>query len=200
MGKKTRVGKHEHKAGREKLVGSTLTAIALVIAMVVVLKLISVAFPDLAQQLSKLVEGYGLFGTFVAIFVGSSLLPFPTDAFFVSIVSLSANPLVILVIAIVASFLSGLVNYALASALSEAWVEKQLGKQLLGEAKHWFDSWGPWALVIFGTLPLSAIIDPLTFVAGLSKMNLGKFAVFSGISRILHFALLAFFALQAKGF
>lgn len=187
----------KHGKGRGNLVRSTLVAIGLVVLMLLALKLLSLAFPSLALDISKLVNGWGLFGVFVTIFIGSSLLPFPTDATFVVLVSTASNPMLVIAVSIIASFLSGLVNYALAFALTRSWVEQKMGKEPVEEAKEWLDAQGPWAIIIFGVIP-NPLIDTMTFVAGLGKMDLKKFALYSAVARTLHFGLLAYLALQTK--
>ncbi len=92
--------------------------------------------------------------------------------------------------AVIAATIGSFVNYFLAFFLSKKWVEKQFGKKVLGEAQAWFNQWGGWALIVFGVLPLTAVFDPLTFVAGVSRMEVRKFAVFIIASRVIHFAVL----------
>lgn len=176
---------------------STVIAIALVVAMLLALKLLSLALPNLAGDLAHLVNDWGLFGVFVVIFLGSSLLPFPTDAIFVLLVSTSSQPLPIVVVSIIASIISGLVNYALAFALTRGWVEKQMGKEAVRESKEFLDHWGHWAILIFGVIP-NPLIDTMTFVAGLGRMDLKKFALYCAIARVAHFGFLAYLALQTK--
>lgn len=187
----------EHRQRHAKLLKSTLVSVGLIVGMLLLLKLTSLAFPNLFGDLARAVNGWGLFGVFVLIFLGSSLLPFPTDATFVALVNTAANPLPIAAIAVIASFISGLVNYALALTLTRSWVEKRMGEDAVAEAKEWLDQWGAWAILIFGVIP-NPLIDAMTFVAGLGNMDLKKFALYSGIARALHFGLLAYLALQTK--
>ncbi|OIO25756.1 hypothetical protein AUJ14_03485 [Candidatus Micrarchaeota archaeon CG1_02_55_22] len=180
---------------RKELARSVLVAIGLIVAALVCLKALNYFFPDLFTGIQAAVAAYGLFGAFIVVLLGSSLAPFPTDAFFVSAVTLSPEPVLFVAVAMVAAFLGGFINYALAFYLSEAWVEKQVGKSVLAEAKGWFDHWGPFAIFFFGVLPISAIIDPLTFVAGLARMDVKTFALYSAAARVVHFGVLALIAL-----
>ncbi len=192
------VAANSSRHGRHaKLVKSSIVAVALIVAMLLALKLLPSVFPNLTADIGKFNNDWGLFGVFVTVFLGSSLLPFPTDLVFTGLVSTSSAPMLVLLVSIVASFVSGLVNYALAFALTRSWVEKRMGKETVKEAKDWLDAWGAWAILIFGVIP-NPIIDTMTFVAGLGKMNLKKFALYSLVARVLHFGLLAYLALQTK--
>ena len=123
-------------SAKHGLARSLLLAFAVVLVMVVALRLLAMAFPGLQQWLVGINEAYGLPGTFIAIFLGSTLLPFPTDLFFMSIIAFSREPLNLLIVAIASAFISGLANYCLAFFLSKAWVEKMVGRHILGEATH----------------------------------------------------------------
>ncbi|MEK6923977.1 MAG: VTT domain-containing protein [Candidatus Micrarchaeota archaeon] len=180
--------------GKPQVARSAIIAVGLIIAAVVALKTLDYFAPGVMNGLQAAVAEYGLFGNFVAILLGSMLLPFPTDAFFTSTVALSSEPVQLTIVAVVAAFIGGMVNYALAFFLSEKWVAKQVGKPVLDEAKSWFDAYGPWAIIIFGVLPLSAVIDPLTFVAGLARMDALKFAAWSLAARIIHFTAITIIA------
>lgn len=182
------------KQAHAQVIRSIVVALVLVVAAIACLKAVNYFFPDLFTGVQAAVAAYGLFGAFIVVLLGSSLAPFPTDAFFISAVALSPDPLAFTIVAIIAAFIGGTVNYVLAYYLSTAWVEKQVGKHVVAEAKSWSDHWGPFALFFFGVLPVSAVIDPLTFVAGLTKMDFKSFALYSGAARIVHFAALALIA------
>lgn len=170
---------------------SVFVALASILAVLVLLKLSSMLFPNAVEQIRSLVGERGLFGTFVIVLIGSTLLPFSVDVYFVASLQVFRDVLALTIVAIIASYIGAFVNYFLALFLTEKWVEKQFGKQVLSEARNWFNAWGGWALLVFGVLPLSAVFDPLTFIAGLSKMDVRKFALFTFIAKTLHFALLA---------
>lgn len=175
----------------QKTARSAFTAIALIVASALAFKAASYLFPGAFAAVQSLVGQWGLWGVFILVFLGCTLLPFPTDAFFLSIAAVSPDWVAVTAVAIVAAFASGIANYLMAYYLSEKWVEKQVGREALSEAKGWFDRWGGLAILLFGVLPLSAVFDPLTFVAGMSRMEMRKFAAWSLLSRIIHFAAMA---------
>ncbi len=183
--------KAKNETRTRSLAQATLVTAALLIASLVLLKLLSMLMPNAFGWLQHAVAGWGLFGGFVAVFIGSSLLPFPTDAFFASSVALSPNPIAYTIIAAIAATLAGVVNYALAYALSERWVAKHVESSVLHDAKYWLDKYGGIAILFFGVLPVSAVFDPLTLVAGLSRMSVRLFLFWLALSRLIHFTLLA---------
>jgi len=182
------------KAGdgrRKNLFKATALAIGGVLAALIALKLASVFFPNIVDSVRALVGDYGLFGTFVVVLLGSTLLPFSVDVYFIASLQVFKDPLALTAVAIVAGTIGSFINYFLANFLSRKWLERQVGKENVSDASDWFNAWGGWALLVFGALPLSVVFDPLTFIAGMSRMDLGKYAAFVIAARVLHFGLLA---------
>ena len=140
------------------------------------------------NQTAATLGRYGDLGTFVGLFIGNTIIPFPTDAYFASAMKLSSRPMRIFVIGVLAAFLGGLANYFLADFLGSKWVERKIGRKGMLEAKEFFDSYGPFAFILFAILPLP-FFDPLTFFAGLSKMELKQFSLFTLIAKIIHYSL-----------
>ncbi len=184
---------------RSELIRPVAVGLAFLLAMIAALKLVYLLFPGLESGLQKFVEAWGLLGVFVGVFVGSSLFPFPTDAFFVSAVSLSKDAFAVAVVGIVAAFAGTLLNYFIARWFSRAFVEKIAGKKALEEARKLVDSYGPGAILVFGVIPVSPVFDSMTFVAGLGGMDAKKFAFYSFVSRVIHYGGLAMFAAKFFG-
>ena len=184
-------------AGQKSFWKAAAIAIGGLLASLLAIKLISLFFPNLVDGVRAAVGDYGLFGTFVVVLLGSTLLPFSVDVYFIASLQVFKDPLALTAVSVVAGTIGSFVNFFMAYFLSKKWLEAQLGRQTVLEASEWFNAWGGWALLLFGALPLSVIFDPLTFIAGLSKMDLKKFAVFVIVARIIHFGLLAGAALGA---
>ncbi|MFH1106544.1 MAG: VTT domain-containing protein [Candidatus Micrarchaeota archaeon] len=178
----------------DKMARAVLLGLALLLVLVFAMKLVSQAFPEAFASVQQKAAEWGLPGTFAIVFLGSTLLPFPTDAWYVSTVALEQDVLLVVAIAVLAAWLAGLVNYFLAYYLSEKWVVKRLGRESIEDAKRWFDRYGGVAIVLFGIVPASPIIDPLTFVAGFTEMDFKKYAVYLLAARIAHFGGLALLA------
>ncbi len=156
-------------------------------------------FPGLNVWLRDIAVQYGYAGLFVFVFIGSTLLPFPTDLVYSSTVILLPNPWLGLLLAIIAGTLAAFLNFALAYFLEEAFVSKFVGKDAIGKVKPFFDEWGAWGILLFGVIPVSPVFDSFTFLAGLAEMDVKRFATFTFISRVLHYGILTFLALKTGG-
>jgi len=179
---------------KDQVIKSAIIGFGLILLALVVLEWFAQAYPSTYVSLESIVLQYGLLGTFALIFLGSSIVPFPTDLVFTYTAALSPNIWLLVLVAVVASTLGALVNYALALLLREKFVTKFVKEKELEQARELVDKYGPWAILVFGVLPVSAFIDPLTFLAGLSKMSFKKFFAYLVASRVLHFGLLALLA------
>ncbi len=168
----------------------------LIFLVVFALDYLATEFPETYKIAEKFVTDYGVTGVFLAVLVGSTLLPSPTDALFVIAVKLTPNNLLPIVgAAIVAAFIGAIFNYYLAFFLREKIVARFVKNHELHEAKDLLDKYGPFPILLFGIIPASPVFDPLTFVAGLARMDFRKFAFFTFLSRVLHFGGLALLAI-----
>ncbi len=181
-----------HESRHAELIKHALAGIALILIALLALDYLATQFPQTFQAAEQFVKDHGLPGVFVVVFFGSSLLPFPTDLAYSLAVRLSeSNPLPVIAVAIIAAFLGSLLNYYLAFYLRQRFISHIITEKDLRGAEELFDKYGPIPIVLLGVIPASPVFDPLTFVAGLVRMDVKKFAIYSLISRILHFGLLA---------
>ncbi|MBI5225800.1 DedA family protein [Candidatus Micrarchaeota archaeon] len=188
------IGKHKPNLTNEhkQLLKHATLGIAIIILSLLALDFLAAEFPQSYQAAENFVKQYGLPGVFVIVFLGSSMLPFPTDVSYAIAIKLFAqNPLPVIAVAIIAAFLGSVLNYWMAYYLREKFVERFLEEKDLDKASGLFNKYGPIPIILFGFIPASPIFDPLTFVAGLTRMEFKKFAFYSFISRVLHFGVLA---------
>ena len=182
------------------IVKSFALGIAAVLVTLLAIEAISIIAPSLYGDVAQTVKAWGVAGVFVSVFIGSTALPFPTDLLFVTAVKLADNSSVLFAMiaaAVAAGFLASLLNYWLAKLFRETLVLKFVSQDQLVSAKKWFDKYGPFPILFFGIIPSSPVFDPITFIAGLTDMDLKQFALYSFVSRFLHFALLALIAARA---
>ncbi|MBI4361362.1 DedA family protein [Candidatus Micrarchaeota archaeon] len=166
--------------------------VGVILLVLLALDYIAVEFPQIYTTAEAFIATYGLPGVFLIVFLGSTLLPAPTDASFAIAIKLfPANAVPVVLVAVVASFLAALLNYYLAFFLHKRFIRRFVKEKDVKEAKELFDKYGPIPIVLFGVIPASPVFDPLTLVAGLVRMDVKKFALFSLVSRVLHFVLLA---------
>ncbi len=176
-------------------------ALGIVIMLIALLAIeaLSVIAPEIYGDAKTTISQWGVLGVFIGVFIGSTVLPFPTDVFFATAVNLSenfGNKLTIVGVAIIASFIGALINYFLAFYFREKFVHSVVSEKQLKEAKDWFDKYGPFPILFFGIIPASPIFDPITFIAGLTGMDAKEFVLYSFASRVLHFGLIAVLAAQ----
>ncbi len=184
--------KHELDLAKSFAIG-----ILAVLVTLLAIEAISVLAPGLYGDARKTIEQWGLAGVFIGVFLGSTALPFPTDLFFITAVNLSSTvggKVSMVGVAVVASFLAALLNYWLAFLFREKFVHRFVSQDQLDSARQWFDKYGPFPILFFGVIPSSPVFDPITFIAGLTGMDFKQFALYSLVSRFLHFALLALLA------
>lgn len=185
--------KHDHI----DLVKSFAIGVVAILVTLIAIEALSLIAPDLYGDVQHTVKQWGLLGVFIGVFLGSTALPFPTDLFFVTAVKLGATSsakFTMVAVAIVAGFMGALLNYGLARFLGEKFVYRFVSQEQLDGAKVWFNKYGPFPILLFGIIPASPIFDPITFIAGLTGMDLKQFALYSFVSRFLHFVLLAVIA------
>ncbi len=179
------------------LVKSFALGLLAVLVTLLAVEALSFIAPSLYGDVKHTITEWGVAGVFVGVFLGSTALPFPTDLLFVTAVNLATSTqmkLTMVVVAIIAGFLASLLNYYLASVLRDKFVQHFVSAEQLQSAKSWFDKYGPFPILFFGVIPSSPVFDPITFIAGLTGMDVKQFAVYSLVSRFLHFGLLALLA------
>jgi len=182
-----------------ELLQQAAVGIALILLALLAVDFLAAQFPQGYQAAEDFVRDNGLPGVFLIVLLGSSILPFPTDLAYSVAIKLSAtNPLPVIAVAIIAAFLGSMMNYYLAYYLRQKFISRFITEKDLKGAEEMFDRYGPIPIVLLGVIPASPVFDPLTFVAGLVRMEAHKFAMYSFISRILHFGLLAAAVLAFK--
>lgn len=184
------------KKGHELVKHFALGILFIILALVAIEALGHFA-PGIYGDAKATIKQYGVPGVFVGVFLGSTILPFPTDLFYTTAINLGEGfegKTVIVIVAIIAAFVATMLNYGLARLLRDKLVGRFVDKKQLEEAKEWFDKYGPWPIVLLGIIPAAPVFDPLTFAAGLTGMDIKKFALYSLLSRILHFAIIALLA------
>lgn len=188
------------KSDHVELAKSFILGIAVILITLWAIEAVSVFAPSIYGDAKATISQWGAPGVFVGVFLGSTLLPFPTDLFYITAVNLAQSTndkIVMFVIALIAGAIGAMVNYWLARVFREKFVHNFVSEQQLAEAKRWFDKYGPYPILIFGIFPASPVFDPVTFIAGLTGMDFKEFSVFAIASRAIHFALLALIASNA---
>tara|TARA_R110002049_G_scaffold221841_12_gene393333 strand:+ start:432 stop:875 length:444 start_codon:yes stop_codon:yes gene_type:complete len=122
------------------------------------------------ESLSEL----GLWGLGLSAFLAATILPISSELVLSSLLIAGENPISLLIIATSFNVLGSLLNYALgrwgADAILHRWL--QLTTEQTNRAEQQFNRYGKLSL-LFAWVPI--IGDPLTFLAGILKVNIGLF-------------------------
>ncbi len=139
-------------------------------------------------------EGY--LGLFFSALLAATILPFSSEAVLAALYAVDRYDAVLLwLVASVGNTLGGLVNWVLGRFCLH-WRDRRwfpVSPQRLQRAQQWFGRYGTWSL-LFAWLPV--VGDPLTFAAGVLRVNVWVFLVLVGIGKAARYAVVL---LVAKG-
>ncbi|MBL1321149.1 MAG: DedA family protein [Methylophaga sp.] len=123
-----------------------------------------------------LLSELGLWGLGISAFLAATILPLSSELVLSALLLAGENPLTVIIIATFANVLGSIVNYLIghwgADGILHRWF-KLTQKQTDKAEKH-FNRYGKWSLLL-AWVPI--IGDPLTFIAGMLKVNFGLFLV-----------------------
>jgi len=130
------------------------------------------------------------FALFVSAFLAATLLPFSSEVAFVAALSSDMNPLIALIVASTGNVLAIIVNYIIGFWLREKTEAKLMTNKTGRKALVLGKKYGYWGLFL-SWLPI--IGDPLTFVAGLLRINFFWFVIIAGGLRVGRYLLIGLF-------
>jgi membrane protein YqaA with SNARE-associated domain len=132
----------------------------------------------------------GLWGMGLSAFLAATLLPLSSELVLSSLIITGENLTVLLIIATMANVCGSAVNYGLgrwgADTVLDKWLH--LSSQQKNKAEQQFQLYGKWCL-LFAWLPI--IGDPLTFIAGLLRVNVILFLILVTLGKFSRYWLIA---------
>lgn len=145
---------------------------------------------DVFAALTGLVTAYGIFGLFLAAFLGSTIfIPFSVEALLPLLIKANVDLYRIVIVASIGALLGTWVNYLLGYYGSE-YIKKKVGEEKISKAKEAMDKYG-WPglfIVIFTPVPLPIPVDPITIIPGLARMNFFRFSVVVFIAKLARYS------------
>lgn len=136
--------------------------------------------------MEAMLENFGYAGLFAVSFLAATLVPLGSEAAAVFMALAGFNPGCILAVASTGNVLGAVVNYFAGKwgrkFLPSKWLEQD--EAGLAKAEKAFGKWGSPAL-FFAWLPV--VGDPLTFVAGVLRVNILVFLFWTAFGKILRY-------------
>lgn len=129
-----------------------------------------------------------LSGVFFAAFLAATILPFSSEAVLAAFYAAgSGDPTLLWAVASAGNILGAMVNWGLGRYLLH-WQGRRwfpFSRDHLKRAEGWFSRYGVWSLLL-AWVPL--IGDPLTFAAGIFRVNLWLFLILVTIGKAGRYA------------
>jgi membrane protein YqaA with SNARE-associated domain len=122
-------------------------------------------------------------------FLAATLIPFYSEVALVGLLAAGYDPLLLWLFASTGNTLGAVVNWVLGHYLlhfeHKRWFPFPASK--LHRYQRWYQRFGVWSLLL-SWLPVGG--DPLTFIAGIMKVNLGIFVILVGLGKSLRYAVI----------
>ena len=127
---------------------------------------------------------------FGSAFLSATLLPGSSEAVLLGLLANgSGQPVLLVTIASLGNIAGALVNWALGRYFlhfkNKSWFP--LKEATNARAQAWFARFGIWSLLL-SWVPV--IGDPLTLIAGIMRVPIGRFLIFVGAGKVLRYALI----------
>lgn len=125
---------------------------------------------------------YDFLGMALSAFLAATILPLSSELVLSTLLIAGENPLILIIIATIGNVSGSVVNYLIgrwgADTILHRWFH--LTSKQTNKAEQQFNHYGKWSL-LFAWLPI--IGDPLTFVAGMLRVNFGFFLILVTIGK-----------------
>jgi membrane protein DedA with SNARE-associated domain len=153
---------------------------------------------EIVSKIVEIVGDWGYFGIFSAMFLESSFFPFPSEAVMIPAGYLSYKGQMSLILAILAgiggSIFGAIFNYLLALHLGKKFLLKYgkyffLDEKGLSRLENYFRNHGEISTFIGRLIP--AIRQYISLPAGLAKMNMAKFTIYTALGAGIWVTILA---------
>jgi membrane protein YqaA with SNARE-associated domain len=140
---------------------------------------------------------WGYLGLFLGCFLAATVVPFSSDALFVSALALGGNVFPVLIWGVSGNWLGGLVTYWMGYIGKWEWIEKwfRIKPATLEKQKKRVDKYGSW-LALLTWVPI--IGDVFALALGFYRTNFYTSALFMFIGKLLRFVLISIIFIYFK--
>jgi len=140
---------------------------------------------------------WGYLGLFLGCFLAATVVPFSSDALFVSALALNGNVFLVLVWGVLGNWLGGLVTYWMGYIGKWEWIEKwfRVKPATLEKQKMKVDKYGSW-LALLVWVPI--VGDVFALALGFYRTNFYSSALFMFIGKFARFVLICIIFIYFK--
>lgn len=95
-------------------------------------------------------EKLGLIGLFIGTFLAATIMPFSSDALYMGVLAMGANPVGALITGTAGNWIGGITTYYIGRLGKWEWIEKhfKVKPETLEKQKRQIDRFGPWVALI----------------------------------------------------
>ncbi|WP_100657798.1 YqaA family protein [Alteromonas flava] len=146
--------------------------------------------------MTELLAQLGLPGLFLSALLAATILPFGSEAIFISLLLTKTPYLTVIIIASIGNTLGSAINYTIGRWLSDRAAKRwlRLDDAAIANAQRRFDRYGLIALC-FAWVPI--IGDPITLLAGMLRVRFGVFLLLVAIGKTARYGILAYVTYSA---
>jgi membrane protein YqaA with SNARE-associated domain len=140
--------------------------------------------------MNSFITSFGYFGLAIFCFFAATVLPVSSEAALAAALALKMPALPALAFATIGNCAGIMFNYWVGSKVEEKLLHQHLQKKPLARAYDMMQRWGKWSLLL-SWLPV--IGDPITYLAGVLRMNFYLFFSVAALLRFLRYLAVAGF-------
>tara|TARA_R110002050_G_scaffold9504_2_gene33457 strand:- start:32066 stop:32509 length:444 start_codon:yes stop_codon:yes gene_type:complete len=140
----------------------------------------------------------GLWGLGLSAFLAATILPISSELVLSALLIAGKNPITLVIIATVCNVLGSLLNYIIGRWGADTILHRglKLTPAQTTKAENQFNRYGKFSL-LFAWVPI--IGDPLTFLAGILKVNMGLFLILVTLGKLGRYWLISHAILANQG-
>ncbi len=150
------------------------------------------------ELLSAITDSPGLPALFLLSFLAATILPIGSEWLLVVLVLQGISPTNAVITASIGNFLGACTTYLIGMWGSDFFIHTilRISDRQLARAKTVYEKYGIWSLLL-SWVPV--VGDPLCLLAGLFRVDFGRFSLLVFIGKFSRYATLAFIALPGTG-